>query len=54
MTPWMAGMGVYNMFVLLGCLGLAVALTSVPMIIWGRKWRVQLAGRYEFYAAKQY
>ena len=53
-TPWIAGMGVYNMFVLLGCLSIAVALTCVPLIIWGRKWRAQLTGRYESYAMKQY
>lgn len=53
-TPWMEGMGVYDMFVLLGCLSIAVALTCVPLIIWGRKWRAKLAGRYEHFAAKQY
>jgi hypothetical protein len=50
----MAGMGVYNMFVLLGCLSIGVALTCVPLIIWGRKWRASLAGRYEHFALKQY
>jgi hypothetical protein len=53
-TPWMAGMGVYNMFVLLGCLSIAVALTCVPLMIWGRTWRARLAGRYEHFAAMQY
>lgn len=53
-TPWMEGMGVYNMFVLLGCLSIAVALTCVPLMIWGRSWRARLAQRYEHFAAKQY
>lgn len=53
-TPWMEGMGVYNMFVLLGCLGVGVALTCVPLIIWGRKWRANLAPKYEYFAAKQW
>ncbi|KIW10970.1 hypothetical protein PV08_10269 [Exophiala spinifera] len=53
-TPWMNGMGVYNMFVLLGCLSIAVALTSVPLVIWGRTWRMKLAGKYEYFVAKQY
>ncbi|KAL6246098.1 hypothetical protein RBB50_007251 [Rhinocladiella similis] len=53
-TPWMNGMGVYNMFVLLGCLSIAVALTSVPFVIWGRTWRVRMAGKYEHFIAKQY
>ena len=47
-------MGVYDMFVLLGCLAIAVALTCVPLIIWGRQWRKKLAPKYEYYAAKQY
>ena len=54
LSPWMAGMGVYNMFVLLGCLAIAVALTCVPLMIWGRKWRKNLAPKYEYYTAKQY
>ncbi|KAJ9497316.1 hypothetical protein H2202_007120 [Exophiala xenobiotica] len=53
-TPWIEGRGVYNMFVLLGCLSIAVALTVVPLIIWGRTWRAKLAGRYEYFVAKQY
>lgn len=53
-TPWMNGMGVYNMFVVLGCLSAVVALTCIPMIIWGRKCRVQLAGKYDHYVMKQY
>ncbi|ETI25008.1 hypothetical protein G647_04378 [Cladophialophora carrionii CBS 160.54] len=53
-TPWIAGMGVYDMFVLLGCLSVAVALTCIPLIVWGRAWRARLAGRYEHFAAKQY
>ncbi|KEF62807.1 uncharacterized protein A1O9_00780 [Exophiala aquamarina CBS 119918] len=53
-TPWMEGMGVYNMFVLLGCLSIAVALTSVPLMIWGRSWRARLAGRYEYFVSKQF
>ncbi|KAK4944136.1 hypothetical protein LTR10_016469 [Elasticomyces elasticus] len=53
-TPWIEGMGVYNMFVLLGCLSIAIALTCVPLIIWGRAWRIKLAPRYEHFVAKQY
>ncbi|EXM08588.1 major facilitator superfamily domain-containing protein [Fusarium oxysporum II5] len=53
-TPWMNGMGVYNMFVVLGCLSAVVALTCIPMTIWGRKCRVQLAGKYDHYVMKQY
>ncbi|KAF5686923.1 HOL1 substrate-H+ antiporter [Fusarium circinatum] len=53
-TPWMEGMGVYNMYVVLGCISTAVALTCVPMVIWGRTFRVRLAGKYEYFTNKQY
>ncbi|KAH7152662.1 major facilitator superfamily domain-containing protein [Dactylonectria macrodidyma] len=53
-TPWMTNMGVYNMFVLLACIATAVAFTCVPMIVWGRAYRVRLAEKYAHYAALQY
>ncbi|KAK7419043.1 hypothetical protein QQX98_003545 [Neonectria punicea] len=53
-TPWMTNMGVYDMFVLLGCIAAAIALTCVPLIIWGRGYRVQLADKYRHFAAQQY
>ena len=43
---WMTGMGVYNMFLLLGILTALVVLTCVPLRIWGRCWRKRLAGLY--------
>jgi len=43
---WQAGMGVYNMFALLGALAALVMLTCVPLIIWGRRWRMKLGDRY--------
>ncbi|KAF4335864.1 HOL1 substrate-H+ antiporter [Fusarium beomiforme] len=53
-TPWMTGMGVYNMFVVLGCISTVVAFTCIPMVIWGRAFRVRLAGKYEHYTNLQY
>ena len=47
---WQAGMGVYNMFVLLGVLAVLVMLTCVPLLIWGRRWRMKLGDRYAFLA----
>ena len=43
---WASRMGFYNMFALLGGLAALVALTCVPLMIWGRYWRVQLADTY--------
>ncbi|KAH6995224.1 major facilitator superfamily domain-containing protein [Ilyonectria destructans] len=53
-TPWMTNMGVYNMFVLLGCIAAAIALTCIPLIIWGRDYRVKYADKYAHFAALQY
>lgn len=53
-SPWMEGMGVYNMFVVLSCISTAIALTCIPMVIWGRKFRVQLAGKYDYFINQQY
>lgn len=52
-TPWMTGMGVYNMFVLMGCIATAVALTCVPMVIWGREFRVRLSKKYDYSVDQQ-
>lgn len=51
--PWMDGMGVYNMFILLGCLAILVNSPYVLFLIWGKKWRGMTANRYRFYAERQ-
>ncbi|PVH71652.1 serine/threonine kinase 16 [Cadophora sp. DSE1049] len=53
-SPWIEGMGVYNMFVLLGCLTVVTTLACVLFIVKGRDWRVKFAGRYEHYRAQQF
>lgn len=53
-SPWMDGMGVYNMFVLLSVIAAAVALTCIPIIIWGRSFRIRYAEKYRALAALQY
>jgi hypothetical protein len=52
--PWFDGMGVYNAFVLLGCISTAFSLLAIPMYIWGKKARVKCAPRYRYYAGKQF
>lgn len=46
LPAWQKGMGIYNMYIVM-------ALTVVPLIVWGRAWRVKLAGRFEHFAALQ-
>jgi MFS family permease len=43
---WQSQMGVYNMFLLLGVLAAVIMLTCVPLMIWGRRWRMKLGDRY--------
>jgi len=52
-SPWIEGMGTYNAFVLLGCVALFVMLLCVPMIIWGKKFRILCKKRYAAYAKSQ-
>lgn len=51
--PWMVNLGIYNMFVVCGVMAAVIAMTSIPLTIWGRQWRSSLAGRYEKYASRQ-
>lgn len=37
LAPWIAGLGLHNTFTNVGCLALALNLTTLPMIIWGKK-----------------
>jgi len=53
-SPWIAGMGVYNMFVLLGVLTIAVNATYIPMMIYGKRLRKLSAQNYAKYAARQF
>jgi MFS family permease len=52
--PWFDGMGVYNAFVLLGCISTAFSLLCIPMYFFGKKYRVKRAEKYRYYAAKQF
>jgi len=51
--PWEAGMGTFNMFIMLGCISVLFNLMSVPILIWGKSWRRRCARRYEALARLQ-
>lgn len=52
--PWIEGIGMKNVFVMLGVL-IAVILASVfVFIFFGRKFRVMSAPRYRKFSAKQF
>ncbi|KAK5092630.1 hypothetical protein LTR70_009176 [Exophiala xenobiotica] len=52
--PWMTNMGIYDMFVVCAVLAAVIALTHLPLLIWGRRWRIALAPEYQKYAQRQY
>jgi hypothetical protein len=53
-TPWFNGMGVYNAFILLGCISIVFSLSVIPMQIWGKSFRIKRADKYRYYAQKQF
>jgi MFS family permease len=53
-TPWFDGMGVYDAFVLLGCISVAFSLLGIPMYFYGKKVRVLKTEKYKYYAGKQF
>jgi hypothetical protein len=52
--PWFDGMGVYNAFVLLGCISVLFSLLAIPMYAWGKKARTFRKTKYGYYAEKQF
>ncbi|KAH6656908.1 major facilitator superfamily domain-containing protein [Truncatella angustata] len=53
LVPWLTAMGLSNMYILAGCIALAVGLLHVPLIIWGKRIRIVLAPRYQSLVAKK-
>jgi TRAP-type C4-dicarboxylate transport system permease large subunit len=47
LPAWIESIGLYNMFICAGVLAFACYMTTIPILIWGRKWRVQTALKYE-------
>ncbi len=52
LTPWINSLGLYNTFVCASVLAWAVYLLTLPMLIWGRKWRVLTAASYRQHLAR--
>ncbi|KAL5386786.1 hypothetical protein PMIN02_008377 [Paraphaeosphaeria minitans] len=53
MVPWWVSMGLSNMFITVGCLSLFIGLLYIPLLVWGKHIRIQLAPRYEILIAKK-
>ncbi|GME65696.1 MFS transporter [Neofusicoccum parvum] len=50
LTPWVEGLGLQGLFLSVGCLALAINLTTIPIIIWGKTLRQATANRYHLLA----
>ncbi|KAF1837912.1 MFS general substrate transporter [Decorospora gaudefroyi] len=53
LTPWIQGMGLQNVHVLLAMVCFAILLIPVPLLIWGKRARIATAKRYEQMAMRQ-
>ncbi|PVH81663.1 sugar transporter [Cadophora sp. DSE1049] len=49
-NPWVTSMGYRNTFVLCAVLALVSMLTAIPMIVWGKAFRIKFADKYKHYA----
>ena len=51
--PWISGMGLRDLHILIAVLCFVILLIPVPLIIWGKKARIASAKAYEKIALKQ-
>lgn len=54
MTPWIARVGMANVFNTIGAIGLAVLLFAFAFLWKGKLWRARNTKRYKRFAAKQF
>lgn len=53
LTPWIDGMGLQNMHILVAVLCFVLLLLPVPLLIWGKKARIATAKTYKEMALQQ-
>lgn len=53
LTPWVEGMGLQNLHVLIALINFVILLLPVPLLVWGKRARVATATRYKKMAQKQ-
>ena len=54
LTPWIEGMGLRDLHILISVLAFVILLIPVPLIIWGKKARISSAKAYKKMALKQH
>jgi uncharacterized membrane protein len=53
LTPWINGMGIQNLHVLIAVLCFAICSIPVLLLVWGKKARIATAEKYKRLASKQ-
>lgn len=53
LTPWVNGMGIQNVHILIAFIIFAILLLPIPLLIWGKKARIATAERYREMAMRQ-
>lgn len=47
LTPWVKGMGMQNLHILVAVIAFVIYLAPVPFLVWGKRARVATAARYK-------
>jgi hypothetical protein len=53
LSQWLDGMGMQNMFILIGVLSFMFCMVPVPLLIWGKRARIATAAKYRYYSLRQ-
>jgi hypothetical protein len=53
LTPWVEGMGMQNLHILVAVLAFVILMIPAPLLIWGKKARIVTAARYKRMAQNQ-
>ena len=53
LTPWVNGMGMRDLHILVAVIAFVILLIPIPLLIWGKQARVATAPRYRKMAANQ-
>jgi hypothetical protein len=53
LTPWVEGMGMRDLHILVAVISFVILLIPVPLLIWGKKARVATAPMYRKMASNQ-
>jgi hypothetical protein len=54
LSPWIDGMGLQNMFILIGVLSFVILLAPLPVFLrWGKQARIATIQKYRYHSLRQ-